>query len=60
MEDGILGIYNSVDITHEDLDLIEEAIRFFVESSGYYISYDEEVDLQIRAKNTLKKFGLCL
>lgn len=60
MEDRILGVYNSVDITHEDLDLIEEAIKFFVESSGYYVSYDEEVDLHIRARKTLEKFGLSL
>lgn len=60
MEDRILGVYNNVDITHEDLDLIEEAIRFFVESAGYYVSYEDEVDLQIRAIKTLKKFGLSL
>lgn len=60
MKNGILGVYNNVDITHEDLDLIEEAVRFFVESSGYYVSYDDEVDLQIRARKTLEKFGLSL
>lgn len=60
MEDRILGVYNNVDIIHEDLDLIEEAVRFFVESSGYYVSYDDEVDLQIRARKTLEKFGLSL
>lgn len=58
--DGILGVYNGSYISDEDLDLIEEAIRFFVAASGYYVSYDDEIDLQIRAKNTLKKFGLIL
>ena len=58
MEDGILGIYNGVDITHEDLDLIDESIRFFVETSGYYVSLDEQIDLRIRARKTLEKFGL--
>lgn len=60
MEQGILGTYDRVDITEEDLDLIQEAIQFFVASSGYYVSYDEEIDLQKRAKETLKKFGLLL
>lgn len=59
-EDGILGVYNGSYISDEDLDLIEEAIRFFVAASGYYVSYDDEIDLQIRAKNTLRKFGLIL
>lgn len=60
MEDEILGIYNGVDITHEDLDLIDESIRFFVETSGYYVSLDEQIDLRIRARKTLEKFGLSL
>lgn len=58
MGDGILGTYNGVDITHEDLDLIDESIRFFVDTSGYYVSLDEQIDLRIRARKTLEKFGL--
>ena len=58
MEDGILGTYNGVNITHEDLDLIDESVKFFVETSGYYISLDEQIDLRIRARKTLEKFGL--
>ena len=60
MGDGILGTYNGIDITHEDLDLIDESIRFFVDTSGYYVSLDEQIDLRIRARKTLEKFGLDL
>lgn len=60
MEQGVLGTYNGVDITAEDLDLLEEAVRFFVGASGYYVSYDEEIELQKSAKETLRKFGLYL
>lgn len=60
MEDEILGTYNGINITHEDLDLIDESVKFFVETSGYYISLDEQIDLRIRARKTLKKFGLDL